>query len=86
MNKKGKHKMTIKKDVQCYITKEAQEELNKVVQLQKDQFGSGIHKRDVLSDMIINYTFLMSEYKKLKAEENDSIFDKAEEIAEWLFK
>tara|TARA_R110000851_G_scaffold300272_1_gene456377 strand:+ start:629 stop:865 length:237 start_codon:yes stop_codon:yes gene_type:complete len=67
--------MTVKKDVQCYITVEAKAILDKRVKEKKETFGAGIHSRDVLSDMIITYAMLESEME-------DSVFDKAEDLTE----
>lgn len=60
--------MTVKKDVQCYITKDAQKVLDKMVVKQKKKNGRSVHKRDVLSDLIIAYRKLEKDNKKLKEE------------------
>ena len=80
--------MTVKKDVQCYITRcssifggddantSCQFHPNRFrVKEKKETFGAGIHSRDVLSDMIITYAMLESEME-------DSVFDKAEDLTE----
>lgn len=58
--------MTVKKDVQCYINKEAKKELDNIVKKQKKKNGSGIHSRDVASDIIMSHEFLLEYYIKSK--------------------
>jgi hypothetical protein len=70
--KKTNHK-TVKKDVQTYISKDANFCLNELIKIGKEMKGPSVHKNDVLSKIVTNYYFRIM--RKLGREVDDRFKD-----------